>query len=132
MRTKHVLTADDAQKIITACKAKAKSKKCNVTIAVVDEAGYLLHLERMDGAPLHSAKVAEGKAKAAALGRVPTKMIEETIKERPAMLTFPDRLGVQGGIPLKYKEEYVGGVGVSGVKSHEDEEIALAGATWLS
>ncbi len=121
MRTKHALTAEDAQKIVAACKAYAVSKSWNVTIAVVDEGGYLLHLERMDGAPLPSAKVAEGKAKAAALGRAPTKMIEDTIKERPAMLTFPDRLGVQGGIPLKYKDECVGGIGVSGVKSHVDE-----------
>ncbi len=127
MRTKTVLTADDAQKIIAACKAEAASKNWNVAIAVVDEGGYLMHLERMDGAPLTTPKVAEGKARAAALGRTYTKQIEDTIKERPAMLTFPDRLGVQGGVPIKYKDECIGGIGVSGVKSHEDEEVALAG-----
>lgn len=127
MRTKTVLTADDAQKIVAAAKAYAVSKNWNVAIAVTDEGGYLLHLERMDGAPLTSPKVAEGKARASALGRVATRQIEDTIKERPAMLTFPDRLGVMGGVPIKHNDECVGGIGVSGVKSHEDEEVASAG-----
>lgn len=132
MRTKTVLTADDAEKIVAECKKFAASKNWNVSIAVTDEAGYLMRMERMDGASLTSPRVAEGKAKAAALGRNPTKKIEDTIKERPAMLTFPDRLGVQGGVPIKHNDECVGGIGVSGVKSHEDEEVAAAGLSALA
>lgn len=132
MRTKTILTAEDARKIADSCKAYAASKNWNISVAVVDDGGYLMHFERMDGAPLTSAKVAEGKARAAALGRMPTKMMEDTIKERPAMLTFPDRLGVQGGVPVKHNEECVGGIGISGVKSHEDEEVALAGLKALA
>jgi uncharacterized protein GlcG (DUF336 family) len=131
MRTKNVLTATDAQAMVAACKEEALKHKWNVTIAVVDEGGYLLHLERMDGAPLPSAKIAEGKARASALARTATKQLEDTVKERPAMLSFPDRIPVQGGVPLVHQGECVGAIGVSGVKSAEDEQIAAAGAKAL-
>lgn len=131
MRTKHSLTLSDAQKMMAACKAEAEKNNWKVCIAIVDEGGYLLQFERMDGALLLSAEVAIGKARAAALSRVATKMLEDTVKDRPAMLSFPNRIPVQGGVPLIHNGESVGGIGVSGVKSVEDEQIATAGAKTL-
>lgn len=128
MHTKYMLSAADAQKIIAACKIEAEKNLWNVAIAVVDDGGYALHLERMDGAPVQSPEIAIGKARTAAVARVPTKMLEDTIKERPAMLSLvAGRVPVQGGVPIMHQGVCIGGIGVSGVKSHEDEQIAKAG-----
>jgi len=127
MRSKTILEATDAKIIIDACKAEAAAQHWKVSIAVVDEAGYLLHLERQDGAPLQSPEIATGKARTAAIGRVPTKALEEVVKDRPAVALMPGRMPIQGGVPLIKDGEVIGGVGVSGVKSHEDEIIAEAG-----
>jgi glc operon protein GlcG len=127
MRTKTILAATDAATIIAAAKAEAMKNSWLVSIAVTDEAGYLLHLERMDGAPLPSAEIATLKARTAAIAKAPTKALEDVVKERPAVGLMPGRLPVQGGVPIIYNGECVGGVGVSGVKSHEDEIVAIAG-----
>src|SRR4051812_47372577 len=132
MRIKPALTLSDTQKIMTACKAEAEKNNWKVSIAVVDEGGYLLQFERQDGAPLPSADIAIGKAKTSAMARVATRMLEDTVKERPAMLSFPGRVPVQGGVPLFHDNECVGAIGVSGVKSPEDEQIALAGSKALA
>lgn len=131
MRTKPSLTLSDTQKMIAACKAEAEKNNWKVSIAIVDEGGYLLQFERGDGAPLPSADIAIGKARTAALSRTPTKQLEDTVKERPALMTFPGRVPVQGGVPLFSNNECVGAIGVSGVKSHEDEQVALAGSKAL-
>jgi glc operon protein GlcG len=102
-----------------------------VSVAVVDEGGYLLRLERNDGAGLQSPEVATMKARTAALSKAPTKRFEDMVRERPGILRFPDRLPLQGGLPLMHEGECVGGIGVSGVQSHEDEEIAAAGVAAL-
>lgn len=127
MRTKTILEAADAANIIEACKKEALAQKWNVSIAVVDEAGYLLHLERMDGAPLSSPEIATGKAKTAAIAKATTKSLEDIVKDRPAVALMPGRLPIQGGVPLMKDGQCIGGVGVSGVKSPEDEIVALAG-----
>lgn len=127
MRSKMCLTADDAAKIVTAAKAEARKNNWNVTIAVVDDGGFLVHLERLDGAPAQSATIATAKAWTAAATRTPTKVLEDIVKERPATAAFPARVAVQGGLPILHQGECVGGVGVSGVKSHEDEQVAKAG-----
>jgi glc operon protein GlcG len=127
VRNKMCLTAADAEKIVAASKAEAAKNKWNVTIAVVDDGGFLVHLERLDGAVGQSALVATCKAQTAAATRTPTKVLEEIVKERPATATFPGRVPVQGGLPIMYQGECIGGVGVSGVKSHEDEQVASAG-----
>lgn len=127
MRTKTILTAADAATIIAAAKAEAQAKHWNVSIAVTDEAGYLIHLERMDDAPLPSAEIALLKARTAAIAKAPTKALEEVVKDRPAVALMPGRLPVQGGVPIIHEGACVGGVGVSGVKSHEDEIVAIAG-----
>ena len=127
MRTKSTITASDAVTILAACKAEAEKNQWKVSIAVVDEGGYLLHLERADGAPLPSAEIAQLKAKTAAIAKTPTKALEDVVKERPAVGLMPGRLPVQGGLPIIYKGECVGGIGVSGVKSPEYEIVAKAG-----
>lgn len=131
MRQKTVLTAEDAQKIVTAAKAEAVRNNWNVAIAVVDDTGYLIHLERMDGAGYHTPEIASLKARSSALSRTPTKSMEDLVKDRPGILAFPGRLPIQGGLPILHQGECVGGVGVSGVKSHEDEQIAQAGLAAL-
>jgi uncharacterized protein GlcG (DUF336 family) len=127
MRTRPALTASDVQKMVVACRAEAEKHKWNVTIAVVDDAGYLLYLERLDGAGPMTAEVATSKASTAAVSRRPTKFWEDRVKERPVFLKFPDNLPIQGGVPIMYQGECVGAIGVSGVQSHEDEQIASAG-----
>ena len=127
MRNKLVLAASDAQKIVAACKVEAEANKWAVSIAVVDDGGFLLHLERLDGAVGQSAGIATLKAQTAAMAKTPTKALEDVVKERPATGAFPGRLSVQGGVPILHKGECVGAVGVSGVKSFEDEQIAKAG-----
>jgi len=131
MRTKHILTAADCAIILQACKAEAVKNNWLVSIAVTDEAGYLLHLERADGAPLPSAEIAMLKARTSAIAKAPTKALEEVVKERPAVGLMPGRLPVQGGVPILYDGQCVGGVGVSGVKSPEDEMVAIAGCDAL-
>ena len=127
MRNKMCLTAADAQKIVAACKLEAEKNHWNVSIAVVDDGGFLVHLERLDGAVGQSAGIATLKAQTAAMARTPTKALEDVVKERPATGNFPGRLAVQGGVPIMHQGECVGAVGVSGVKSFEDEQIAKAG-----
>lgn len=131
MRTRPALTASDTQTMVAACRAEATKNKWNVSIAVVDDAGYLLHLERLDGAGPMTAEVATGKARTAAVTRRSTKFWEDRVKERPVFLKFPDNLPIQGGVPIMYQNECVGAIGVSGVQSHEDEQIANAGIAVL-
>src|ERR1019366_5694929 len=131
VRHKSCLAAADAQKIVAACKVEAEKNKWNVSIAVVDEGGFPIHLERMDDAVGQSAAIATLKAQTAAATRTPTKALEDMVKERPAMAAFPGRLAVQGGVPILYQGECVGAVGVSGVKSFEDEQIDMAGVRAL-
>jgi uncharacterized protein GlcG (DUF336 family) len=128
MRTKPSLTASDVQKMVAACKNEATKNKWSVSIAVVDDAGYLLYLERLDGAGPVTAEVAMEKAITSARTRRPSKFWEDRIKERPSFLKFPGVLPLQGGVPVMYQNECVGAIGVSGVQSHEDEQIAGAAA----
>jgi glc operon protein GlcG len=127
VRNKMCLSLSDAQKIVAVCKVEAEKNKWNVSIAVVDDGGYLVHLERLDGAVGQSAGIATLKAQTAAMARTPTKALEDMVKERPATGAFPGRLAVQGGVPIMVQGGCVGAVGVSGVKSPEDEQVAKAG-----
>jgi glc operon protein GlcG len=131
MRTKPCLTSSDVQKMMTACKAEATKNKWAVSIAIVDDSGFLLHLERMDGCGPKAAEVSIAKASTAGLTRRSTKFWEDRVKERPSFLRFPDNLPIQGGVPIMYEGECVGAIGVSGVQSHEDEQVANAGIAAL-
>jgi len=127
MRDKPCLIATDIEKAIAACKTEAERNKWNVSIAIVDDGGFLLHFDRMDGAPPISAEVAIGKARTAALTKRPSKFFEDRVKERPAFANFPAGILIQGGVPILCRNECVGAIGVSGVQSHEDEQVAQAG-----
>jgi glc operon protein GlcG len=131
MRTRPSLTASDAQTMMAACKAEAMAGGWNVSIAIVDDGGYLWLLDRMDGAGLLTPQVAIAKARTAALSRIPTKTLEDRLSERPSFLKLPEYLPLQGGMPIKMASEVIGAIGVSGVQSHEDEQIANAGIAAL-
>ena len=132
MRTRPCLTLTDVKKMLTACEAEAAKNKWAVAISVVDEGGFLLGFERMDGAPTISAEVSMGKARTSAMTKRPSKFFEDRVKERPAFANFPAGILIQGGVPVLHQNECVGAIGVSGVQSHEDEQIATAGANALS
>ena len=131
MRTKPSLTLTDVKKMLAAGEAEAVKNKWNVAIAIVDEGAHLLGFQRMDGAGPISAEVAIGKAHTSALTKRPSKFFEDRVKERPAFVTFPAGLLIQGAVPIMHQNECVGAIGVSGVQSHEDEQIALAGVSAL-
>ena len=131
MRAKPSLTAVDVKKMLAACEAKANENRWSVAIAIVDDGGFLLGFQRMDGVAPVSAEVAIGKARASALTKQPTKVFEDRVKERPAFATFPAGVLIQGAVPLIHQNECVGAIGVSGVKSAEDEQVAQAGANTL-
>ena len=132
MRTKPCLTASDVKKMLVACEAEASKNKWAVSISIVDDSGLPLGFLRMDGAPPISAEVASGKARTSAMTKRPSKFFEDRVKERPAFANFPAGILIQGGIPLTHENECVGAIGVSGVQSHEDEQIAQAGAKALA
>jgi glc operon protein GlcG len=128
MKTRSMLTLEDCRKISAAAEAEAKKNNWNVCIAILDDGGHLLHLIRMDGATPANARIAVEKGRTAAESRRSTGMWEERIKGgRMAMLGMPGITPVQGGVPIVVDGTCVGGVGVSGVQSHEDEQIAKAG-----
>ena len=131
MRNKPALTAADVNKMMAACRDEAVKNKWGVTIAVVDDSGFLLHLERLDGAGPMTAEVASSKARTAAVTRRPTKVWEDLVKDRPVFLKFPENLPIQGGVPIMHQGECVGAIGVSGVQSHQDEQVANAGIAAL-
>lgn len=131
MKTKPYLTNDDCKKIAAGCLAEAQKNKWAVTIAILDDGGNLLYLERMDGANPLSAEIAQRKGRTSAMTGRPSLVWEQRIKDgRIAMLAMPV-LPVQGGMPIAVDGHNVGGVGVSGVQSHEDEQIASAGIALL-
>ena len=128
MKTRQELTLADCEKIAAASLAEARRNKWVVSIAILDDGGHLLHFVRMDGASPASADISVEKARTAAMTRRTSGMWEERIKQgRTAMLKMPGILPVQGGVPIIVDGGCVGAVGVSGVQSHEDEQIAQAG-----
>lgn len=128
MQMKPVLTIAEVKKILAAAEAYALSRQWAVSIAVVDDGGHLLGLLRLDGAPAFTAAMAPAKASTAALSRRESKGFEDMINNgRFAFLSAPVLEGMlEGGVPIVVDGHVVGAVGVSGVKSHEDVEIARA------
>lgn len=127
MRTKPCLSLAEVKPMMAAARAEAEKNGWAVTIAVVDDGGQLLALERADGAFPQSAEIAYRKAWTAAAVRMPTKALEDMVRDRPALVTFPGQTRVQGGLPIKVGNECVGGIGVSGAASNQDEQCAQAG-----
>ncbi len=133
MQTKPYLTLDDLKKIAAGAEAEAKANNWAVVISIVDDGGHLLWLQRLDGAAPASSHIAPAKAKTAALGRRETKIYEDMINNgRFSFLCAPELDGLlEGGVPIVVDGQYVGAVGVSGVKSSEDVQIAKAGIAAL-
>ena len=106
MRQKPVLTSTDCHKMMAACIAEAQKNKWAVTIAIVDDSGAALLLERLDGCGAIASTVAMGKAQTSALTKRPSKFFEDRVKERPGFVTFPTP-GVmfQGGVPIVHQGE---------------------------
>ena len=127
MRTRSELTLADCEKLMAAALAEARRNNWIVAIAILDDGGHLLYFARMDGATPANAAIAVEKGRTAAMTRRTSGSWQERIKSRPEMLKMPGILPVQGGVPILVDGGCVGGVGVSGVQSHEDEQIARAG-----
>jgi glc operon protein GlcG len=126
---KKALSLTAAKKIVAAAEADAKAKNARVVIAVVDDGGNLLVLQRLDDTQVASVDVSIGKARTAAIFRRPSRDFEEQIKNgRIAALALPGATPLQGGIPIAFDGKVIGAIGVSGETPAQDEEIALAGA----
>ena len=127
-----MLTLEDAQRISLAARRAAAENKWNVVVAIVDDGGHLISLERMDGTQKGSVQVAQQKARTAILFKRPTKAFEDMVLQgRPVMMTMPDVICLEGGVPLIRDGVHVGAIGISGVKSSEDGIVAAAGAAAL-
>jgi glc operon protein GlcG len=132
---KNALTLDGAKKVIAAAVAEAKNKNApGGAIAVVDEGGNLIAVERLDNTFVAGANISIGKARTAVLFKRPTKFFEDVINQgRTAMATLNDFTPLQGGIPIIVDGQIIGAVGVSGATSaQQDEELAIAGANALA
>lgn len=128
MKTKKYLTLDDCKRILAACEAHAAKNNWAVCISIVDDGGHLLTFQRLDGCASASVAISQGKARSAAVRRRPTKNDEEMVNSgRTSALSMPGIVFLEGGVPIIVDGETVGAVGVSGVKSSEDAEIAEAG-----
>jgi glc operon protein GlcG len=130
---KRVITLEQAKRIIGAAEAEASRNGWPSVIAVVDDGGWLIAMERMDNpAMMASVELAPGKARTAALYRKPTADLEKTIDGgRVAAVTAPDFVQMQGGIPLRLDGEIVGAIGVSTDTPAHDEQVAEAGVKAL-
>ncbi len=133
MNTKHSLEFADVKAIAAAAEAEALKNHWCVTIAIVDDGGHLLSLQRLDGAAPISSHIAPEKAKTAALGRRESKIYEDVINGgHVSFLSAPEIKGMlEGGVPILKDGQCLGAVGVSGVKSNEDAQIAKAGIAAL-
>jgi glc operon protein GlcG len=129
LTVKPVLTLSVAKKIAAAAEAEALKRASTVVIAVVDDGGHLLVLERLDDTQVASVEVGIGRARTAAIFRRPSKEFEDQVKNgRVAALALPGATPLQGGIPISFQGKVIGAVGVSGNTPQEDEDIAKAGA----
>jgi len=128
-----MLTLDDAQRISLAARRAAAERNWTVVVAVVDDGGHLIALERMDGTQKGSVRVAEQKARTAILFKRPTKVFEDGVAQgRPGLATMPDVICLEGGLPLIRDGIHVGAIGISGMKAAEDGIIAELGARALA
>ncbi|HWN19696.1 MAG TPA: heme-binding protein [Gemmatimonadales bacterium] len=127
------LTLAAATRIAEAAQAEATRNQWNVVIAILDAGAHLVHLRRMDGTQLGSVDVAQEKAKSAVLFRRPTKAFADAVTAgRIGVLRLPGAMPIEGGIPLLVGDQVVGAIGVSGVTSEQDGQVAQAGARAFS
>ena len=133
MNTKPMLEQSDVQALLMGARGEAEKNGWKVSIAVVDDGGHLLGLMRLDGTPPSTARMADEKARTAALTRRESKVYEDMINGgRYAFLSAPLVATLEGALPILTNGECVGAVGVSGVKSDQDAEIAKAAIAYLN
>jgi glc operon protein GlcG len=132
MLDKKALSIAEAKKIAAAAMEEANKNNWTVVVAILDDGGNLMYLERKDGTQLAAANIAVGKAKGALFFKRPSKALEEAAAQRPAFQSLNREVTmVQGGVLLTYNNQLVGSIGVSGVTSAQDEQVAMAGAAAL-
>lgn len=130
---KRVLTLEAAQRIAQAARAEAAQNGWKMVICIVDDGGYPVYLERMDGAQLASVQVAQDKARAAVLFKRPTKALEEVVAGgRSVIMKLSGAIPVEGGVPILSGSDLVGAIGVSGASSAQDGQVAAAGLAALA
>lgn len=127
-----VLALDDAKRIAAAARAEADRNGWPMVIAILDDGGHLMYLERIDGTQKGSSRIAEEKGRSAILLKRPTKAIEDNVAEgRVVMMGLPGAVPLEGGVPLVKDGQFVGAIGVSGMQSFQDGIVAQAGAAAL-
>ncbi|MBN2793231.1 MAG: heme-binding protein [Desulfuromonadales bacterium] len=130
---KPVLTLAVAKQIAAVAEVKAVEQGWSVVIVIVDDAGQLLLLQRLDGTMLASIDIAIKKAVCSLTFKRPTKVFEDSlIGGRQAILGLPGAIPINGGLPLYFRGDIVGAIGVSGVKADEDAQVAAAGVEWMA
>ncbi len=133
MLIRHTLSLDDAKAVAAGAAAKAREQGWSVVIAIVDASGHLLYLERADGTQLGSVGVAQEKARTALMFRRPSQAFEDMVLGgKTNMMGLPGVTPVAGGLPLSWRGETVGAIGVSGVLSSQDAEVAQSGQAVLT
>ncbi len=132
MKHKPVLDARMSRRVLDAALAAAHDEGLAMSIAVVDEGGYPLCLQRMDGAGLLTAKVADAKARTSALLRAPSGRLADRVAAEPALLRLTDYLPMAGGLPILLDGQVAGAIGVSGGTPEADERIGAAGLAALA
>jgi glc operon protein GlcG len=129
---KKALTLEIAKRIAAAAEQEAKKNNWNMFIAIVDDGGNLMYLERMDDAQLGSQKVSVQKARSALLFKRPTKALEDAVAGgRTVVMALANAVPVEGGLPLMAYGKIVGAIGISGATSPQDGIVAKAGADEL-
>lgn len=133
MHSKSVIGQAEVARVLAAARQEALAHQWKVTIAVVDDGGHPLGLERMDGCAAASAYIAVEKARSSALGRKETRDYEQMVNGgRTAFVTAPLLTSLEGGVPLRVDGQVVGAIGVSGVKPEQDAQVAKAGAAAIT
>jgi glc operon protein GlcG len=131
--TKRVLTLEAAKLVATAAEEEARMNNWTMVIAIVDDGGHLIYLERMDGTQIASVIVAQDKAASAIRFKRPTKALEEAVAGgRIVVMKLAGAIPVEGGVPIVVDGQYIGAIGVSGGTSPQDGQVAAAGLTALA
>jgi uncharacterized protein GlcG (DUF336 family) len=131
LATKKALTLEVAKEMAAAAEAFARKNNWNVVIAILDDGGNLVYLQRMDNVQIGSIEVAQRKGLSAIKFKRPTKIFEDGVASRPALLALPGAIPIEGGLPIEHEGQILGAIGVSGVTSQQDGQIAKAGVDAL-